>query len=156
MVILDKLDNMRFCEGLSRRYMQRLVSIGEYRTYQEGEILFYEGQSSTDVYLLMAGEVVLEITIPGQGPAVVQTVDAGELLGWSPILGLEVMSATARAVTPCRVLALNATRILALAEEDPRFVLEFMRRTAITLAKRLAATRVQLLEACLGTPQVVS
>jgi CRP-like cAMP-binding protein len=156
MVVLDKLDKLSFCKGLSEEYRRRLVALGQFRTYEPGECIFAEGQSSVDIYLLADGEVALETALPGQEPMAFQTVQGGELLGWSPVLGLGVMTATARAVTPCLVLALNAGRILALAAEDPPFVLEFMRRTAITLARRLNATRLQLLQACHDPAQAVS
>jgi CRP/FNR family cyclic AMP-dependent transcriptional regulator len=147
MVVLDKLDKVTFMRGLSNEYRERLISAGQFKSYQPEICIFHEGQSSAEVYLLAEGQVALETSVPGQGPMRVQTVSAGELLGWSPVLGQGVMTATARALTPCRVLALNAAKILAFAEEDPQFVLEFMRRTAITLAQRLNATRLQLLEA---------
>jgi len=156
MLVLDKLDKLNFCKGLSLDYQRRLFAAGEIKTYQPGELLFFEGQRSKDIYLLVEGEVVLETSIPGQDPMPLQTVGPGELLGWSPVLGLGVMSATARAVTPCHVLALDADRILSLADEDPEFVLEFMRRVAITLARRLNATRLQLLEAYKDASQPVS
>jgi CRP-like cAMP-binding protein len=156
MLVLHKLDHLNFCKGLSIEYQRRLFAAGEIKSYQPCDRLFFEGQSSRDIYLLADGQVALETSIPGQDPMLLQTVGPGELLGWSPVLGLGVMSATARAITPCHVLALNAERILALAEEDPKFVLEFMRRVAITLARRLNATRLQLLEACRDTSQVVS
>jgi CRP-like cAMP-binding protein len=156
MLVLDKLDKLNFCKGLSIDYQRRLFAAGETKTYQPGERLFFEGQSSKDIYLLAEGQVVLETLIPGQDPMPLQTVGPGELLGWSPVLGLGVMSATARAVTPCHVLALNAAQILSLADEDPKFVLEFMRRVAITLARRLNATRLQLLDAYKDASQPVS
>jgi CRP/FNR family cyclic AMP-dependent transcriptional regulator len=156
MLVLDTLDKRSFCEGLSPEYQQRLLSLGEVRSYQPGERIFFEGQSSQHIYLLSAGQVALETSMPGQEPMRVQTVGAGELLGWSPVLGLGVMTATARALTPCHALAFDATGILSLAEEDPKFVLEFMRRTAITLARRLNATRLQLVEACGCEGQQVS
>jgi CRP-like cAMP-binding protein len=156
MLVLDKLNKLNFCKGLSIDYQRRLCAAGEIKTYQPGERLFFEGQSSKNIYLLAEGEVVLETSIPGQDPMPLQTVGPGELLGWSPVLGLGVMTATARAVTPCHVLALNADRILSQADEDPKFVLEFMRRVAITLARRLNATRLQLLDAYNDASQPVS
>jgi CRP-like cAMP-binding protein len=156
MLVLDKLDNLNFCKGLSLEYQRRLFAAGEIKVYQPGDRLFFEGQSSRDIFLLVEGQVILETSIPGQDPMRLQMVGAGELLGWSPVLGLGVMTATARAITPCHVLALNAAQILSLAEEDPKFVLEFMRRVAITLARRLNATRLQLLEAYRDTAQEVS
>jgi CRP-like cAMP-binding protein len=150
------LDKLNFCKGLPIDYQRRLFAIGEIKAYQPGDRLFFEGQRSKEIYLLAEGEVVLETSIPGQDPMTLQTVGPGELLGWSPVLGLGFMSVTARAVTPCHVLALNADRILSLADEEPRFVLEFMRRVAITLARRLNATRLQLLDAYKDTSQAVS
>jgi CRP-like cAMP-binding protein len=156
MVILDTLDKLSFCKGLTKESLHVLVSLGEFRSYQAGECIFYEGLRSDEVYLLAEGRVALETSIPAREPMCVQEAGPGELLGWSPVLGLGVMTATARALSPCRVLALKAERILALAEEDPKFVLEFMRRTAITLARRLSATRKRLLEACNTEGQAVS
>lgn len=156
MVILDKLDKMSFCKGLPKDYLSRLVSLGEFRDYETGEYIFREGVSSEELFLLADGYVSLETSIPGQEPMRVQKVAPGELLGWSPILGMGVMTASARALQPCRVLALNAARILALADKDPKFVLEFMRRTAVTLARRLSATRLQVLAAYNNDGQAVS
>jgi CRP-like cAMP-binding protein len=156
MLVLDKLDHLNFCKGLPVKYQRRLFAAGEIRSYQPGDLLFFEGQSSKNIFLLADGQVVLETSIPGQDVIPFQTVEAGELLGWSPVLGLGVMSATARAITPCHALALNASRILELADEDPKFVLEFLRRVAITLARRLNATRLQVLEAYNDTAQPVS
>lgn len=136
--------------------MSRLVSLGKFKTYKPGECIFYEGVTSHDVYLLADGDVALETSLPGHDPIRIQTVESGELLGWSPILGLGYMTATARVLTPCTVLALSAADILALSETDPKFVLEFMRRTALTLARRLNATRLGLLEVYRDELQEVS
>jgi CRP/FNR family cyclic AMP-dependent transcriptional regulator len=156
MVTLDRLEKLSFCKGLTKEYMQRLVSLGEFKTYRPGDCIFYEGVTSAAVYLLIEGEVALETSLPGHDPVCMQTEEAGELLGWSPVLGLGYMTATARVLTPCRVLALNAAKILSLAEADPAFVLEFMRRTATTLARRLNATRLQVLEVYRDEAQEVS
>ncbi len=156
MLVLDKLDQLNFCKGLSFEYQRRLFAAGEIKEYQPGERLFFEGQNSKEIYLLADGQVILETSIPGQDPMRLQMVGPGELLGWSPVLGLGVMTATARAITPCHLLALDAERILSMAEEDPKFVLEFMRRVAITLARRLNATRLQLLQTYQDAGQAVS
>jgi hypothetical protein len=42
------------------------------------------------------------------------------------------------------VAAFPAAQILALAEQDPRFGLEFFRGTSAALAERLQATRLQI------------
>jgi CRP-like cAMP-binding protein len=156
MVTMDKLAGLTFCKGLPKEYLKRLLSAGEVKTYPVGSYLFHEGQRCDHVFLLGEGQVGLETSLPDVGAMRVQTVGSGELLGWSPLLGMGWMTASAVALTPCRVLALDASRILALVAEDPRFGLELMRRLAITLARRLNGTRIQLLEAYRNEGQAVS
>jgi CRP-like cAMP-binding protein len=83
-------------------------------------------------------------------------VDPGKLLGWTAILGQEAMTATARAVMPSRLVAINAMHVQETCAENPRFGMELMRRTALALSKRLNATRFQLLEICRDILPVVS
>jgi hypothetical protein len=57
------------------------------------------------------------------------------------------MTATARVVSHCRLVAFDAGGVLALCRHDPALGLELLRRTAITLARRLHGTRLRLLGA---------
>jgi tetratricopeptide (TPR) repeat protein len=86
----------------------------------------------------------------------IQTVGPGRLVGWSPLLAQAPMTATARAVLPCRLIALNALQVLEACARNPSFGVEFMRRTALALSRRLQATRRQLLEAVEGELPVMS
>ncbi len=156
MVTMDRLENMVFCKGMSREYLQRLLSVGEVKKFAPGSYLFHEGQHSEHVYLMGEGEVALEVSLPEHGPERVQTAGPGELIGWSPLLGMGWMTASAVALQPCRVLALDARRVLGLVADDPRFGVELMRRVAMTVARRLNATRMQLLEAHRDEGQAVS
>jgi CRP-like cAMP-binding protein len=155
-VIITTRAPATFCRDLPAEYTKRIASAGQVREYPAGAYVFREGQSSAHVYLVAEGEVGLEVTLPGHEPARLQTAGPGELLGWSPVLGLGPMTASARTLTPCRLVALSADRIQELAREDPLFGIEFLRRTAVALAQRLNATRRQLLEASGNEPQAVS
>jgi CRP/FNR family cyclic AMP-dependent transcriptional regulator len=146
MVAIEKLESLTFCKGMSKQDLQRLISLGEVKSYPAGAYLFREGLHSDQVYLLGQGKVALEMSLPDAGPVRLQTVGPGELLGWSPLLGLGYMTASAVTLEPCRVLALDTKRVLALVDEDPRFGVDLMRRLARTLVRRLEATRQQVLE----------
>ena len=74
------------------------------------------------------------------------TLGAGEMLGWSPVLKQQRLTATARALSDIQTVELDAAQVLAFCESEPRFGYEFMRRTSLALAKRLNATRLQLLD----------
>ncbi len=67
------------------------------------------------------------------------------MVGWSPALGQPRLTATARALTNVLAIAIESSGCLALCKSEPRFGYELMKRTALALAKRLNATRLQLL-----------
>jgi CRP/FNR family cyclic AMP-dependent transcriptional regulator len=145
MVLLDMLDDIDFLKGLAPEARGYLAAIGELREYPPGTVLFQEGKESCQVYLVSSGKVELEMRVPGVGAMPIQTVGPGELLGWSPVLQLGPMTATARALTRCRVVAFNVRRLLDRCEEMPPLGMEFLRRTSATMAQRLNATRLRLL-----------
>jgi CRP-like cAMP-binding protein len=156
MVLLETLEEMEFLHGMAREYMAYLANIGRPREYTRGSVLFHEGQPAADIYVISRGEVALEVHMPDQGHVQIQVLGPGELAGWSPLLGHGPMTATARALNRCRVVAFDVERIRALCERDPRFGQEFLRRTAVVLARRLDATRRRLLAQSFLAAQVAS
>jgi CRP-like cAMP-binding protein len=144
--LVETLGSLRFLEGITAEELQQVASVARLETHSPGALLFREGQSLARIFLVAEGSVSLEICVAGQGCKRIQTIGQGELLGWSPILGQPVMTATARALTAVRLISLDATQILALCAHDPAFGFTFMQRTAGALAARLNATRLQLLD----------
>jgi CRP-like cAMP-binding protein len=146
MVPLDVLKGIRFFQDLPDAHLTELGAIAELKEMPRGAVVFREGQTSPFIYLVIRGNVALEICAAGLGCAQIHTVGPGELLGWSPILGSGLMTATARVVSPTTVVAVHAAQLLAVCEHDPRFGMEIMRRTAQAVTVRLNATRLQLLD----------
>jgi CRP-like cAMP-binding protein len=156
MVTIDQLEGLTFCKGMSPSYLDLLIAAGESKSYPAGRYLFHEGQHSDTIYLLYEGEVGLEVSLPDTGPVRLQIAGPGDLVGWSPLLGLGWMTASAVTLSRCWVLELDARKVLNLADEQPRFGMELMRRLARTLARRLHDTRMQLLEEHRSEGQAVS
>ena len=75
-----------------------------------------------------------------------KTVSAGELLGWTAVLGPGPMTATALVQTPSTLLVLNAAQMRAWSAGDPSFGSAFMQHLARALATRLSATRLLLMD----------
>ena len=97
--------------------------------------------------MVVFGNVSLDICASGVGCKRVMTIGPGEILGWSALLEQTRMTATARTLEITR-RGRNSTphRYLMLCEKDLEFGYEIMRRTMLALAKRLSATRMQLLD----------
>jgi len=146
MIEPELLGTVRFLEGIAPDDLSQIAGIAEVQEMSAGGVVFREGMKSQHVYLVLEGRVALEIRVPGRGAVSIQTVSTGELLGWSPMLETSPMTATARAVNSTRLLVLHAPQLVALGEHNPRLGLELMRRTALALAQRLNATRLQLLD----------
>jgi CRP-like cAMP-binding protein len=144
--LIETLRGIAFLEGATELELQRIAGVAQLEQYPIGSTLFRDNESIDCVFLIVAGSVALEIPGPDQAVRRTYTVGPGELLGWSPLLSKLPMTATARPLTLTRVVALNAGKVLALCEQDPRFGYAFMRRTAQALARRLDATRAQLVD----------
>jgi CRP/FNR family cyclic AMP-dependent transcriptional regulator len=144
MVLLEDLEKFDLLQEFSPVYRKQLASLATSKNFLPGSCIFQEGDHERCVYVVAEGKVVLEIKVPSLGVVRVHQVGPGDLLGWSPILGRGWMTATARALTPCRLIALDAEQLRALAERETRFGMEFFRSMASALADRLRATRLQL------------
>jgi CRP-like cAMP-binding protein len=144
MVLLEELENVSFLRNFSPPCFKQIAMLAQLKEYEAGTGLFAEGEDTSWIFIVLQGDVVLEIQVPGAGSVAVQHVGPGELLGWSPVLGLGPMTAGARALTRCRLAALDAGQIQTLCQRDPWFGVEFYRHIAVTLANRLSATRRQL------------
>jgi CRP-like cAMP-binding protein len=145
-LLIKTLRELRFLHDIAAGHLEHLSDIAELKDFDEEDILFREGDPADVVYLIVYGSVSVEICSPGIGCKRILTVGAGELLGWSALLEQSRLTATARAISLTRTVEINGGKLLTICERDPRFGFEIMRRMALALAKRLSATRMQLLD----------
>jgi CRP-like cAMP-binding protein len=146
--LAEELIEVKTLRGLGDAHLQKLASIARPREVPAGGLLFREGDDSAFIFVLVSGEVSLEIQMPRRGPTAIYAAGPGELLGWSPVLGRHAMTATATAVTPCRLAVLEVARVNELIEKEPQFGIAFLRQLAIIVSDRLSATR-----SCLASVQ---
>ena len=139
------LRECQFTSEIPEEHLDELAAVAEWVKFPTGAVIFREGALASDIYLIVDGSVSLEICAPSSGCRRILTVGKGELLGWSPVLEQTRLTATARTLCDTSAVQINAGQVLTLCEHNPRFGFEFMRRAAMALAKRLSATRLQLL-----------
>jgi CRP-like cAMP-binding protein len=144
--LLEHLRGVGFLHGFSEEHLERLAQFARLLAMAEGQVIFREGEPTSNIYLIVRGNVSLEICAPGVGCRRILTASEGDLLGLSPVLEQVRLTSTARALTPVELIEINGGQIIAMCEHDPRFGYIFMRRFALALAMRLNATRMQLLD----------
>jgi CRP-like cAMP-binding protein len=142
----DLLAETPFFKDLDPAYRSMLAGCGVNVVFRAGEFLFRENDPAERFYLIRAGKVALEIAVPGRGPMIIQTVQEGEVLGWSWLVPPYRMQYDARAVELTRAIAFDGACIRTKCEQDPKLGYEFFKRFSVLIVQRLAALRLQLLD----------
>jgi len=114
--------------------------------------VFREGDESTHFHLIREGDVRLEIRAP-QGPIAIQTLHAGDILGWSWLVPPHNKRFDARALTRIRAVAMDGVCLREKCDEDPKLGYELLQRFAKIVGERLQATRLQILDLYGDAPQ---
>lgn len=140
------LHDHSFCRGFWPDHVARLASMASEARFQPGELIFREGDHSSFFYLLVSGNVALEVVPPGR-PVRVATLVAGEVLGWSSLTGDTGKQFQARALEEVHALAFDGARLRHACESDFALGFVLMRAVLAVMAERLHAIRVQLLSA---------
>ena len=145
-VITDILRSHPFAEGFWPDHVARLSAMAAEVRFRQGEMIFREGDHSSFFYLLVSGNVALEVISPGR-PVRVATLYAGEVLGWSSVMkGHNGKQFQARALEEVHALAFDGARLRHACEEDYAFGFWFMRAILNVMSGRLHAIRAQLVD----------
>jgi CRP-like cAMP-binding protein len=150
MVQIEGLDRLLeehpFFKGLDEAVRQVVAGCAANERYDAGAYVFREGEPADKFYLIRHGAVALELHTPGREPIVVDTVDDGEILGWSWIVPPYRWAFDARVVQLTRAVSLDAKCLRTKMEADPALGFELLKRVIPVMAQRLAHTRLQLID----------
>jgi CRP-like cAMP-binding protein len=149
------LEELNFSAAMPVELLEALAAASTLRHLEAGTVLFREGSTSRDFYLIHEGCVALEMSVPGRGSIRILTVGPGEMVGWSSLLDEGRMMASAVVVEETQAVVASAEQLLALCETSPALGYHLMRRMAVALSRRLMATRLQLLDLFADTPAAV-
>lgn len=136
-----------FCGALPPEYRDRLLALGHDTSLPAGVRLFEEDQEADRFWILQSGRVTLDITEPGRGAVVLETLGEGELLGWSWLFEPYRWHLGAGTVEPVEAREFDARRVRTAIDEDPAFGLAVTRCVAsVAIGRRLRASRLRLLD----------
>jgi CRP-like cAMP-binding protein len=135
-----------FFQGLPPRHLRLIVGCAKNARFDEGAMLMREGEEANEFFLLREGLVSLEVYDPGRAQVRVQTIGAGEVLGWSWLFPPYRVQFSARALAPVRAIAFDGKCLRKKCEADHDLGYELMKRVAQVMMQRLQATRLQLLD----------
>lgn len=136
----------KFLQGMSDDNFELLLGCASNVKFEPGEYICREGQEADKFYFVRHGRMAIELNLISQGAVTIQTIDPGEVLGWSWLFPPYLWHFDIRATELTRAIAMDAVCLRTKCEEDHDLGYEMMKRFAHVMTKRLAATRFQLLD----------
>jgi CRP-like cAMP-binding protein len=133
-------------EGMTNEQLQLIAGCAQNAGFAAGERLFREGEPADTFYLVRKGRVALSTHAPARGPVLIETLDPGEIVGWSWIVPPYVWHFDARAVDDVRAVAFDGACLRSKCETDHALGYELMRRFGGVMLDRLQHTRLRLLD----------
>ena len=134
-----------FLAGMKRDQLALLIDCAIPVRFKKGQIIFREGEIANRFYLIETGRVVLESSDGLGEPVVIDTIGAGDLLGWSWMFPPYTWRFRARAVEPSWGIFFYGTILREYCERDHSLGYELFKRMAPIMIKRMQASRRKML-----------
>jgi CRP/FNR family transcriptional regulator len=96
------------------------------RSYQDSEVIFEEGSSGSEMYLIHSGSVVLSAKQDDGEPITLATLQPGDFFGEMALVDNSPRSASAMAAEETQLIVLDRTRFLFTVRQQPHFALSIM------------------------------
>jgi toluene monooxygenase system ferredoxin subunit len=113
------LSSTAFFKGVAPEQLERIALLGRVEIYPQDAAIYTLGQAADDFYVLVDGMVRFTIGLGPRSTHAGQVLRRGEVFGWAALVeSAQKRIATARAITPCTVLAVNGEQLTIMMDED--------------------------------------
>jgi CRP/FNR family cyclic AMP-dependent transcriptional regulator len=120
--------------------LKLLAFTSERAVFQAEEILFHQGDAADSAYIIMAGEVAIDVESPGGGSTRVAKLGKDQIVGEIGILADVPRTATVTATAPTTTLKISKELFFRMVSDFPTMAVEVMR----VLAHRMETTNALL------------
>lgn len=124
-------------QELDKVQLQRLGNFLSYKRFDAGEVILEKGAPGVDLYIISTGRA----EVAGNDVRIA-VLDRGEVFGEMSLISGEPVSATVRALTPCKLLYIKGREFLQILAQYP----PMQRYLTHLLTKRLAETNNTLFQ----------
>ena len=161
MVSPELIRRYPFFAGLDYDHIVKLAKVADEETVEIGHCFFHEGDELTVFYLVLEGAVAIVLEVPNHDveqqiagqltgelktkDVTTSTVGTGDVFGWSGLIPPHTSTASAKAITPCRVVVFDCEELWKIFEEDCHFGLVMAQKGAQVIRERLRDMRIESL-----------
>ena len=161
MVSPELIRRYPFFAGLDYDHIVKLSKVADEESVETGHCFFHEGDELAAFYLVLEGAVAIVLEIPNHSveqkiagqltgelttkDVTTSTVGTGDIFGWSGLIPPHAATASAKAITPCRVIEFDCEELCKIFEEDCHFGLVMAQKGAQVIRERLRDIRIESL-----------
>jgi CRP/FNR family cyclic AMP-dependent transcriptional regulator len=135
-----------FLRGMADEHLATLAGLCEHVAVPARHRLFEEGTRADRFWLIDAGQVTIDTTVPGQGRLIIASLGRGDMIGVTWLLPPYQWRFGAVTAQPMQAYEFDAPAVRAACDEDPSLGYELGRRVSGVLVRRLEAIHRRLLE----------
>ncbi len=135
-----------FFKGMQKEYINELIGCASNAGFKTGENIFRQSEQANHFYIITTGRVAVEIESADRGAITIQTVEPGNVLGWSWLFPPYIWHYDARASEATDTIAFDARCLVGKCESNPALGYDLMKRFSGVVIERLQATHLQLMD----------
>ncbi|WP_211258852.1 cyclic nucleotide-binding domain-containing protein [Spirillospora albida] len=135
-----------FFHGVAGSRVARLATAAAVEEIPAGRRIFEEHEVAEYFWLLRSGTVALDMSVPGRGTVIVETLAASSVLGWSWLFPPHRWRFGAVATGPVDALRFDGRLVRTFCAADHDLGYDLAMRFGTLMLDRLAATRIRLLD----------
>jgi len=140
------LAQVPFFEGMAADEVALIAGCGRNVHFDAGETIFRQGDAADTFFVVRHGTVAVGNFVPPRGELVIETLEAGDLLGWSWLFPPYRSHFDARALSAVRATQFDGACLRDKCAADPALGYDLVSRFAQVLIERLQWTRLRLLD----------
>jgi CRP/FNR family transcriptional regulator, cyclic AMP receptor protein len=136
-----------FLRGMADGHLAKLATLCTHVAVPAQQRLFDEGAMADRFWLIDAGQVTLDTTVPGQGRLLIAALGRGDVVGLGWLLPPYQWRLGAVATQPMQAFEFDARAVRAACDEDPSLGYELSRRVLAVVVDRMHTIHDRLLDA---------
>jgi CRP/FNR family cyclic AMP-dependent transcriptional regulator len=134
--MLDTLSRVPLFDGLPVDELTMLEPLFQAFNFAEGDVIFEQGDFAVYLYLVVSGTVEITYKPYDDEPIGVGRVTAGNVFGWSALLGSTLYTSSAVSREPCATLRVRGEDLRFLCTDRPETGKLILDRLATSVSSR--------------------